>query len=156
MSSPTAFRFLSGFLVALTLLLPRVAQASPADDASAVAALDTEYQAAVEHNDATTMARILADDFTLVTGRGVAFDKAALLASARQPLAIYELQREEPSTQKVRVSGDTAVVTARLNLKGIREGKPFDYSLWFSDTYVRTPTGWKYFFGQASLPLPKP
>ena len=31
---------------------------------------------------------------------------------------------------------------------------PFDRTLWFSDTYVRTPAGWKHFFGQASLPLP--
>jgi len=150
-------RFCAGALVALAVLLaPRVAQASPEDDAKAVAALDTEYQTAVERNDAATMARILAYDFTLVTGRGQSFDKAALLDSARKPLAIYELQREEPGTQKVRVSGDTAVVTALLNLKGVREGKPFDYSLWFSDTYVRTPTGWRYFFGQASLRLPKP
>lgn len=155
MNLPAVSRFFSGILVALALLLPRAAQAAPVDDAQAVAALDLEYQAAVERNDADAMARILADDFTLVTGRGVAFDKAALLESVRKPLAIYELQREEPGTQKVRVSGDTAVVTARLNLKGTRDGKPFDYSLWFTDTYVRTPAGWKYFFGQASIALPK-
>jgi hypothetical protein len=35
-----------------------------------IAALDTEYQAAVKNNDAVTMDRILADDFILVTGRG--------------------------------------------------------------------------------------
>jgi hypothetical protein len=33
-------------------------------------------------------------------------------------------------------------------------GKPFDYTVWFSDTYVRTPNGWSYAFGQSSLPLP--
>jgi hypothetical protein len=36
-----------------------------------------------------------------------------------------------------------------------QDGKPFDKTLWFSDTYVRTPTGWRYVFGQASLALPK-
>ena len=35
-----------------------------------IAALDTEYQAAVKNNDAVSMDRILADDFVLVTGRG--------------------------------------------------------------------------------------
>ena len=54
----------------------------------------------------------------------------------------------------MRVSGDTAVVTALLRLKGTNEGVPFDRRVWFSDTYVRTPEGWKYFFGQASLRLP--
>jgi hypothetical protein len=45
-------------------------------------------------------------------------------------------------------------VTARLWLKGVNEGVAFERHLWFSDTYVRTPTGWRYAFGQASLPLP--
>jgi hypothetical protein len=45
-------------------------------------------------------------------------------------------------------------VTALLRLKGTNEGAPFDRRVWFSDTYVRTPDGWKYFFGQASLRLP--
>ena len=50
--------------------------------------------------------------------------------------------------------GDTAVVTAKLWIKGTRDGKNFDRTLWFSDTYVRTPGGWRYAFGQASLALP--
>ena len=51
--------------------------------------------------------------------------------------------------------GDTAVVTALLWVKGAEDGREFDYKLRFSDTYVRTPKGWRYVFGQASLPLPK-
>jgi len=46
-------------------------------------------------------------------------------------------------------------VTALLWIKGVAAGKSLDYKLWFSDTYVRTPAGWRYVFGQASLPLPK-
>ena len=127
--------------------------AAPQDDAKAVIVLDTEYQAAVKTNDATTMGRILADDFILVTGRGKVYNKADLLKSARDKEAVYEHQ--EDTEQTVRVWGDTAVITALLWAKGIQEGKAFDYKLWFSDTYVRTPGGWRYVFGQASLPLPK-
>jgi ketosteroid isomerase-like protein len=129
--------------------------ASPEDDAKTVAALDTKYQATVKANDAATMDHILADDFILVTGRGKVFSKADLIDSARKKEVTYERQDEEPGTQKVRVWGDTAVVTALLWIKSVQEGKPADYKLWFSDTYVRTPTGWRYVFGQASLPLPK-
>ena len=99
------------------------------------------------------MDRIVADDFVLVTGRGKTYTKADLLRSARDKDAIYEKQDEIEQT--VRVWGDTAVVTALLWVKGTSEGKPFDYKLWFSDTYVRTPSGWRYALGQASLPLPK-
>src|SRR5256885_3538722 len=129
--------------------------ASSEEDAKAVAALDTKYQAAVKANDTTTMGQILADDFALVTGRGAVFSKADLIDSARKKEVTYERQDEEPGTQKVRVWGDTAVVTALLWTKAVQGGKPADYKLWFSDTYVRTPTGWRYVIGQASLPVPK-
>jgi ketosteroid isomerase-like protein len=127
------------------------AGASTADDKKAVAALDTEYQAAVKKNDAATMGRILANDFVLVTGNGKAYTKIDLVNEARDGHTIYEHQ--EDTEQQVRVWGDTAVVTAKLWEKGTDNGKPFDHTLWFSDTYVRTPTGWRYVFGQASLPL---
>jgi uncharacterized protein (TIGR02246 family) len=129
--------------------------ASPAEDAKAVAALDTKYQAAVKSNDAATMDQILADDFTLVNGRGKVSSKADLIESARKKEVTYEHQDEDAGTQKVRVSGDTAVVTALLWIKAVQGGKPIDHKLWFSDTYVRTPAGWRYVFGQASLPLPQ-
>jgi ketosteroid isomerase-like protein len=123
-----------------------------ADDVAAVAALDTKYQAAVEANDWATMNAILADDFVLVTGRGTVYTKADLLKEARNKTIIYEFQKD--SSQTVRVWGSTAVVTALLKEKGTISGKPFEKRLWFSDTYVRTPAGWRYVFGQASLPLP--
>jgi len=142
-------------IVAVLLTATSNSNASPEEDAKAVAALDTKYQAAVKANDAATMDQILADNFTLVTGRGAVFSKADLLDSARKNEVTYERQDEEPGTQKVRVWRDTAVVTALLWIKSVQGGKPADYKLWFSDTYVRTPTGWRYVFGQASLPLPK-
>ena len=131
-----------------------IGSGSPADDAKTVAALDTEYQAAVKNNDAATMDRILADDFVVVVGSGKVYTKADLLQMARTRKVQYEHQ--EDSDQTVRVWGDTAVVTAKLWLKGVDEGKPFDWQVWFSDTYVRTPSGWRYVHGQASLPMPNP
>jgi uncharacterized protein (TIGR02246 family) len=125
-------------------------------DRRAVAALDTEFQAAVKNNDADAMARILHKDMVLVLGDGSVGTRGDQLQEARMKLILYEIQDEEFGTQSVRVSGDTAIVTARLWIKGISRGKAFDRRLWFSDTYVRTPSGWQYFFGQASLPLSDP
>jgi ketosteroid isomerase-like protein len=125
-------------------------------DAQTVAALDKVYQAAVRANDIAIMDQILADDFVLVTDRGASLTKADLIKEARARRTIYENQEEEEGTQKVRVWRDTAVVTALLRIKGTRDQNPFDYKVWFSETYVRTPTGWRYVFGQASIAFPKP
>jgi hypothetical protein len=77
----------------------------------------------------------------LVIGDGRVFTKADHVQAAIEKKIQYEIQDEDPGTQTVRVLGDTAVVTARLWLKGTSEGAPFDRRLWFSDTYVRTPEG---------------
>lgn len=131
-----------------------VAGPSSEVDRRIVAALDTEFQAAVKRNDAETMARILHEDFVLVTGNGRTFTREELLQEATRREITYERQDEDAGTQSVRVWGDTAVVTARLWIKGVRGGVAFDRRLWFSDTYVRTPRGWRYVFGLASLRLP--
>src|SRR5262249_3848170 len=119
-------RALSGYgkLISLVVVLTSGAatdlSASSEEDAKTVAGLDTKYQAAVKSNDAATMNQILADDFILVTGRGKVFRKADLIESARKKEVTYERQDEEPGTQKVRVWGDTAVVTALLWIKGVQ------------------------------------
>jgi len=136
-------------------VLGATAHAVSADDSQIVAQLDTEFQAAVKANDAPAMARILHEDMILVSGNGTANTRAQQLQEAREKAYVYERQEEDAGTQTVRVWGDTAVVTARLWVKGVNGGVPFDRHLWFTDTYVRTPKGWRYFFGQASLHLPE-
>jgi len=52
------------------------------------------------------------------------------------------LFRARPPASKASSADDEKTVAA------------LDTQLWFSDTYVRTPSGWRYVFGQASSPLP--
>lgn len=143
-------------MLASAIVLAAAMSSAPAsDDRDIVAALDLRYQAAVKANDAAAMAEILHDDMILVVGRGDVVTRADLLREAGAGRVAYSVQDEEPGSQTVRMYGrDTAVVTAKLWLKYTAEGKAFDRKLWFSDTYVRTPGGWKYAFGQASLALP--
>ena len=144
---------IAGMAVAAALsAAPAGANMSTEQDRLTVAALDIEFQAAVKRGDFATMDRILHDDYLLVLGDGRTLNKAQLLAHERTQT--YEQQDEDPGTQMVRVYGDTAVVTARLWLKGTGANGSFDLKLWFTDTYVRTPQGWRYAYAQASLPLP--
>lgn len=140
----------------LLLIAGIAALAAPHADRDAVARIDRAYQEAVKRNDADTMKKILHPKFRLVLGDGRRFGREQLLDDARRGRFTYELQDEEPNSQSVLVCGDTAIVTAKLLLKGTADGKPFERVLWFSDTYVRTDRGWRYLFGQASLPLSGP
>lgn len=117
-----------------------------ANDEETVARLDTEYQSAVARNDASTVERLLADDFVLVTGTGRLLSKTDILEEIQSGRFVYEHQ--EDSQRVVRVWGDTAVVTALLWAKGNEDGKPFEYQIWFSDTYARLGGRWRYVFAQ--------
>lgn len=148
-------KFLAPVVAAAAALNTAGALAGMEDDRAVIAALDTGYQAAVERNDAEAMATILHDDMILVVGAGKVYTRDDLLRSARDRDVLYDRQVEDAGTQIVRLFGpDTAIVTARLWLKGESKGQKFDKRLWFSDTYVRTPEGWRYAFGQSSIALP--
>ena len=127
-------------------------QASEAEDRQTLADLDTKYQKAVEQNDAKTMAEILADNFVLVEGDGKRSTKADLVDDAKSGKTHYV--RQDDSERTVAVFGDSGVVTAKLHAKGIEDGVKVDYSQWFTDIYLRTPSGWRYVYAQASLSLP--
>ena len=92
---------------ALAILGGVVASADSTADQNTVAALDTEYQRAVNNNDADTMNRILADDFILIWGTGQIHTKADLLNDARTKRVLYK--HNEDTDKTVRVWGDTAV-----------------------------------------------
>lgn len=125
-------------------------------DRRSVYELDVQYQAAVEKNDAATIERIHHPEMTLVLSNGTVVPGRQIEKRARDRNWNFEQQVVVDDSRTVRVMNDTAVVTAKLWLKGTRpSGEAFDYKVWFSDTYVRTPTGWRYFFGQAGAPLPK-
>src|SRR5262245_26878767 len=105
-----------------------IAHAGVEEDRKAVAALDTEYQAAVERNDAPVIERIHHENMTLVLSNGTVVPGRQIEQAARDKARVYEKQVEVDDSQVVRVVGDTAVVTAKLWLKGVRNtGEAFDY-----------------------------
>jgi ketosteroid isomerase-like protein len=126
------------------------------EDGRIVGRLDVEFQAAVKANDVSTIERILHPDMILILGNGTVVTRAQLLQEAREQKITYQQQDEVPGTQAVRRYGDTAVVTALLWVKAVRNGTLVDKRVWFSDVYLRTPSGWRYAFGQASLNVPDP
>src|SRR5262249_36586549 len=86
-------------IAGVTLAMSGAFAAAGADDAGAVAALDTAYQAAVERNDWQAMDRILHPDFVLVLGNGKASDRRHLIDLARSQAITFEKQVELPGTQ---------------------------------------------------------
>src|SRR5258707_7580567 len=63
---------------------------------------------------------------------------------------IGEARKNDPKCEifenydmKVRLYGDTAVVTGKTHAKGVSGGKPFDFQFQFTDTFVKEGGRWR-------------
>jgi len=144
---------LKAALLAVSLLgLSSAALAAGTQCRNNVAALDSEFQAAVKRNDVATIDRLLPADYILVSDTGEVSTKSDLVSEARAKS--YRYSHQEDSRQTVRVWGDTAVLTALLWAEGTTRGRHFNVRVWFSDTYECTPRGWRYVFAQVGTHIP--
>ena len=116
---------------------------------SATAAVTMQEKAwsnAVIHHDTAKVAAILADDFVGIDGRGFVSDKAAELKEAAPPPANStdpQLAKEELSDIKVRIYGDTAVLTAINTAHFSAAGKESVIKYRRTTVWVRKSSAWR-------------
>jgi ketosteroid isomerase-like protein len=104
-------------LVVATLLGlgPTQGRGSASSTTERVVASERAWSEAVLRHDLQTISRLLSDDFVGIDGRGVVSDKAAELEEAKPPSPGTTdpiLVSEQLSDIRVRIYGDTAVLTA--------------------------------------------
>ena len=124
--------------VLMVLLSTMFAQPAPERD---VLALQKEYESAIERRDASVHERLFADDYTYTPGNGAFMDRTSHMAFTRSgAMAVGSFQSAD---QKVRVYGDTAIVTGRWIMTGARDGKPVNNEIRFMTVYVRRGGRWQ-------------
>ena len=74
-------------------------------------ALATEWDRAMVKNDVDAIGRYMADDWTIIGSDGSVGDKATFLTLVRSGVLSHDVM--ESHDMRVRVYGDTAVVTSR-------------------------------------------
>lgn len=109
-------------------------------DQEVLAANERRFAAMIA-GDVAALDRLLADDLTYVHSSGVTEDKAQSLAT----IAAKTLQYNEikPSDVRVRVYGDTAVVTGRVAMKVIAQTARVELTNLFTAVYVRQGGEWR-------------
>jgi ketosteroid isomerase-like protein len=125
-------------VISIVLLSALSAQSAPERE---VLALQKEYESAIERRDASVHERLFADDYTYTPGNGAFMDRERHMAFTRSgALAVGSFESTE---QKVRIYGDTAIVTGRWILKGARGGKPLENQIRYLTVYVRRGGHWQ-------------
>jgi ketosteroid isomerase-like protein len=138
-------------LTLLTSLLLAFAQES--DEANAVLQTERDLATAYLKGNADGIAQGVMEDYTLTNSTGKITTRADDIAEAKKNDPKYEVF--ENYDMKVRVHGDTAVVTGKTHTKGISGGKPFDAQFQFTDTFVKDSGRWRLLAGHVSKLPPK-
>ncbi|MBC8185729.1 nuclear transport factor 2 family protein [candidate division KSB1 bacterium] len=104
--------------------------------------LDNELGKAFMQKDIATLRHLIADDYVGIESNGIVFDKAETIADVDSGYFIEET--EEADDLKVRVYGNTAVVTGRLTYQWRgKDGGDNSKQLLFADVWVKRDGRWQ-------------
>jgi ketosteroid isomerase-like protein len=136
-------------LAAALALSATASSAAPAtDDVAVLTELDRAMQQAVVDRDPVAFGAFLTDDYILVVSNSRLVRKPEVVADIDSPDGRMDVNAS--TIVDVRVHGDTALVIADLHQVGRHGDTPFDYRVRYTDTWVRTPAGWKCISGHAT------
>jgi hypothetical protein len=132
--------------VATGMALSAQANDVPADLAKAV----KDYDEAQIHGNKAELERLLADDYTLISSRGLVESKADLIAEYTAPG--YKIEPFVVREPIEKVWNDGAVMAGVATLKGIDGGKPFSIDLRFADIWAKRNGNWQVIYTHVSRP----
>ena len=117
-----------------------------------IRSLEEARNQAIVHGDAAVLERMTADDYTFITLRGELRTKAEIVKGFQS--GSFKYDSREISDLKIRVYGDTAVVTGRSTQKGRENGKDYSGDYRFTRVYVKQNGRWVTVALQATLVQP--
>lgn len=103
--------------------------------------LNKEWSAAIAKNDPQAIGRFMAEDWVIIGPEGNVIDRARFLAVIRSGDLTHESMESED--WRVRVHGDTAVVTAQAWSKGKFKGQAFATHERSTSVFVRKDGRWQ-------------
>jgi ketosteroid isomerase-like protein len=137
------------FLASLTVFFSVAQQKS--DAGSKVLVLEAKWNDAYKRGDIAAINSLLADEFIITVEDGHTFSKTGYIAQLGGGTTLVELS--EMSDLKVRVHGNTAVVTGGYHEKGTSKGKPYEYHDRFTDVWMNIDGRWQVIASHYSIPV---
>jgi len=115
--------------------------------------LEMDRAAAAVKGDAATLEKQTSDDYTFINLYGQMSDKSQMVNAFKTGRT--KLTSNELSDMKVRVYGNTAVITGKADVKGTLGGKDTNGHIMFTRVYVKKNGTWQSVaFQQTSVANP--
>jgi len=140
------------FVLALCVVMAHPAFGLPKRDSHAIhkqiEALEEQWRQAIISNNVTEMDHLLADDYIGISANGTVETKAQALAQRKAGTVL--IKTLDLNDLKVRVYGDTAVVTSKAELEGTNGQSDISGNYRYTRVYNRRLGQWKIVSFEAS------
>ncbi len=139
-------------LVALCLALAWATNlaAQEKSDAATIRALELKWTESYKQHSIDILSSLLADDFVITIEDGSIFSKAGYISHTAD--SSTKVHVAEMTDLKVRMHGDTAVVTGAYHEKGESNGKSYEYHDRLTDVWMKVSGKWQVVASHYSVP----
>jgi ketosteroid isomerase-like protein len=141
-------------LMLCLLTIPIVhAQAHQDSDTATLRTFEAELMNAYKDRQVSHLADLLDDDFVITFEDGDTYGKLGYISYSASPSVKIELV--EMSDIKIRIHGNTAILTGAYHERGSDNGAPFDYRDRFTDVWMKKGGKWKIISSHYAVPVGK-
>ena len=131
----------AAFFLAAVSAVPARGQGGSAAVEDQIKKMEKDRAAAVVKGDVATLEKLTSDDYMFINAYGQLSDKATTMNGIKT--GNIKLTSNEVSDLKVRVYGNTAVVTGKANSKGTIGGRELTGPVMFTRVYVKNNGKWQ-------------
>ena len=126
------------------------ARAQEESDAAKVRALEVKLMESYKQRQIELFASMLDDDFVITIEDGSTYGKTGYVSFTAKPSVQIEVA--EMSDLKVRMHGNTAVLTGAYHERGQNKGDVYDYRDRFTDVWMKSDGKWRLIASHYSIP----
>jgi ketosteroid isomerase-like protein len=140
-------------LFLITLLVLTSSTGSYSQDksqAATIRALELKWTESYKQRSIDILSSLLADEFVITVEDGNVYSKAGYISHTADSKVRVDVA--EMSDLKVRIHGDTAVVTGAYHEKGESSGKPYEYHDRLTDVWMKVGGKWQVIASHYSVP----
>jgi ketosteroid isomerase-like protein len=124
--------------------------AQQSSDAADIRALELKMLDCYRHRQVEAFAAVLDEDFVITFEDGSTYSKTGYLSYSASSSTRVEIA--EIPEMKVRMHGETAVVTGVYHEKGVDNQRAYDYHDRFTDIWMRKSGKWRLVAAHYSVP----
>jgi ketosteroid isomerase-like protein len=119
-------------------------------ESDTVRALELKWTESYKQRSIDILSSLLADEFVITVEDGNVYSKAGYISHTADSKVRVDVA--EMSDLKVRIHGNTAIVTGAYHEKGVSEGKPYEYRDRLTDVWIKSGAKWQVVASHYSVP----